>query len=75
MGKRTEEDEKEFLKWLLETGKITKEMYDATKKMTKEEKELAHIKSTLNSYPDSETVKKLLERKKELEKIIMEQKK
>ncbi len=28
MGKRTEEDEKEFLKWLLETGKITKEMYD-----------------------------------------------
>lgn len=43
--------------------------------MTKEEKELAHIKSTLNSYPDSETVKKLLERKKELEKIVMEQKK
>ena len=75
MGKRTEEDEKEFLKWLLETGKITKEMYDATKKMTKEEKELAHIKSTLNSYPNSETVKKLLERKKELEKIVMEQKK
>lgn len=32
MRERTEEDEKEFLKWLLETGKITKEMYDATKK-------------------------------------------
>ena len=75
MRERTDKDEEEFLKWLLETGKITKEMYDATKKMTKEEKELAHIKSTLNSYPDSETVKKLLERKKELEKIVMEQEK
>lgn len=75
MGKRTEEDEKEFLKWLVEQGSITQEMYEIAVNTTPERRELNNIKAKLNAYPDSETVKKLLERKKELEKIVMEQEK
>lgn len=75
MRERTDKDEEEFLKWLVEQGSITQEMYEIAVNTTPERRELNNIKAKLNAYPDSETVKKLLERKKELEKIVMDQEK
>ena len=78
MGKRTEEDEKEFLKWLLETGKITKEMYDKAMNATPEKKEYNSLRTKIGYCivnGETEHLTEMETRLKELEKIIKQQKK
>ena len=66
------------LKWLLNKGIITKEMYDEAMSATDEEIEYSELRTEIGyciAHKETEHLAEMEARLKELEKIIMEQKK